>query len=266
MEEHLVKEIASELHLARLNAKPLKQYSEVHANMTEADAYRIQTQGIEERLREGEQIVGYKMGLTSEAKRKQMDLHSPLYGVLTDKMQVSSGGSYNVDPQIHPKIEPEIAFKLNRDIDRVLSKEEAWEAVGEVCSALEILDSRYQQFKYFSLEDVISDNSSSSHFILGPWINREELQTVNELKIEMSVDGTIMQTGTSDAISGDPIISLVQLTELFEKTGRTLKSGMVVLAGAATAAVALDRSMTVHLEVEGLPGCEVEVKKTPLDS
>ena len=107
------------------------------------------------------------MGLTSEAKRKQMDLDSPLYGELTDKMQVQNGGTYKLDGQIHPKIEPEIAFLISKELSGIVTREQVLEATSEVYACMEILDSRYKQFKYFSMEDVISDNSSSSQFILG---------------------------------------------------------------------------------------------------
>ena len=39
-------------------------------------------------------------------------------------------------------------------------------ACSGVGPALEILDSRYRDFKYFSLSDVVADNASSSHVVL----------------------------------------------------------------------------------------------------
>ena len=44
-----------------------------------------------------------------------------------------------------------------------MTPEEAMKAVESVHAALEIIDSRYKDFK-FTLIDVVADNASSSHF------------------------------------------------------------------------------------------------------
>ena len=158
---------AQTLHNARTGAAPIEQISDKITDFKRSDAYSIQEAGISLREGAGENVIGLKMGLTSEAKRKQMDLDSPLYGVLTKQMQINDGGTYKLEGQIHPKIEPEVAFLISKELSGNVTREEVLEATSEVYPCMEILDSRYKQFKYFSMEDVISDNSSSSQFILG---------------------------------------------------------------------------------------------------
>ena len=230
----------------------MEQFSETISDFQTRDAYVVQALGLAFREKNGEALVGWKMGLTSEAKRQQMNLHSPLYGGLTDKMALEDGGEFQLKNSIHPKVEPEVAFLMGEDLSYPTTREKALEAVSAVCPALEILDSRYKQFKYFSLQDVIADNSSSSHFVLGNW--REDFSEINlaDLAMEMTINGETAGEGNSNAISGDPIISVVQLVELLHENGQTLKAGQVVLAGGATSAVALEPNMKVQLEVEGL--------------
>jgi len=74
----------------------------------------VQERGIARRLARGEKIIGHKMGLTSSAKRVQMSLDLPIYGVLTDAMRASS--ELRVLDRVHPKIEPEIAFVTAREL------------------------------------------------------------------------------------------------------------------------------------------------------
>lgn len=244
---------------ARVKAQPIEQLSEKY-KFSEADAYSIQEMGIELREKNGEKVIGLKMGLTSEAKRKQMDLHSPLYGVLTDKMQVQNNGTFNMTGSIHPKIEPEVAFFIAKDLEGNVSREEVLEACDGFCAALEILDSRYKQFKYFSLEDVISDNSSSSHFILGPKVSIDRNIDLKNLSMQMLVNDQVAQEGKSDAISGDPVVSIIQQVELLAKRGKKLEAGTFVLAGAATAAVALEPGMKVSLKVDHLEDVNVNIE------
>ena len=124
-----------------------------------------------------------------------MDLDAPLYGELTDKMHIPNGGVFKMQGQIHPKIEPEVAFFIERELSGVVTRDQVLAACSGVCASLEILDSRYTQFKYFSMEDVISDNSSSSHFILGDKIENFNEIDLKDLDIKMLVNGQVARRG-----------------------------------------------------------------------
>ena len=184
------------------------------------------------------------MGLTSAAKRIQMSLGAPIYGVLTGTMQVR--GELRAADGVHPKIEPEIAFVTARELRGTVSREEALAACSAVAPALEILDSRFVGFKYFSLPDVVADNCSSWRFVLGPL---HPPRATAGLRMRMSIDGRIAQEADSNSISGNPLESLVQLVGML---GRPLPAGSIVLAGAATVAEPLRPGVVVSLEVESL--------------
>lgn len=247
------------LNEARAEAKPVAQLTQ-QIDLSRAEAYAIQERQFELREGLGEKLIGWKMGLTSEAKRRQMNLDSPLYGFLTNKMQVQSGSVFSMSGRIHPKIEPEIAFLIKNDLSGKVTREQVIKSCKAVCAALEILDSRYTQFKYFSMEDVIADNSSSSDFILGEWVEDFERLDLRELKMEMYANGSLVEAGISKDISGDPVLSVVQLCELLSDRSQTLKAGSIVLAGAATAAIPLSAGLKVDLKVDGLKAVSINVR------
>ncbi len=248
------------LHQARLSADPVEQLTASGANLSRMEAYDIQEKGIDLRLSDGEKVVGLKMGLTSEAKRKQMNLDAPLYGVLTDKMEIQNNGEYSLKDKIHPKAEPEVAFMFSKELDTKMSYEEIFSAIKWAAPAIEILDSRYKQFKYFSMEDVISDNSSSSYFIIGESFPVSSKDDYYDKKLKFLVNGELAFEGNSNAISDDPLNSIIELTRLMELRGKKVPADTVILAGAATAAVALEAGMTVSLEVEGMKKVEFKVE------
>lgn len=250
-------ELARLLDTARLERREVPPLTRAHANLSMVDAYSIQAEGLRLRVARGERVVGLKMGLTSEAKRRQMNLDSPVYGVLTDRMQVPAGGVVHVGQGIHPKIEPEIAFRTSRELRGKISREEALDACASVFAAMEVLDSRYTDFKYFSLPDVVADNSSSSLFVLGTAEFPPRQFDLKQLEMVMEVNGERAQAARSDAISGDPVLSVVQLCELLAQRGESLPAGSVVLAGAATVAHMLKPGDRVKLTVEGLGTVEV---------
>ena len=260
LKDLFMSDYAQILHEARIKAEPIEQLTASGAKLTRMSAYEVQEKGISLRESDGEKVIGLKMGLTSEAKRKQMDLDAPLYGVLTDKMEIQNHGEYSMLGKIHPKAEPEVAFMFSKELDATMSYDEVFSAIKWAAPAIEILDSRYKQFKYFSMEDVISDNSSSSYFIVGESFEVKSKEDYFDKKLKFFVNGEIAFEGNSNAISDDPLNSILELTRLMEARGKKVPANVVILAGAATAAVALESGMTVRLEVEGMKKVEFKVE------
>jgi 2-oxo-3-hexenedioate decarboxylase len=191
------------------------------------------------------------MGLTSKAKMEQMGLHTPIAGVLTDAMEVH-GGEYSLSRGVHPKAEPEIAFKIGRTIRTPLSAEDAVAHCSHVAPALEILDSRFKGFKYFSLNDVVADNCSSHAFAVGTWVPLGQAPRARTCKIELEVGGVLREQGLASDVLGDPAQSLSELTKILHTWGVELPAGAIVLTGAITAAPKLERGMFLRLCAEGL--------------
>lgn len=229
------------------------------------DAYLIQDSGVRLRLGRGERVVGYKMGLTSEAKRQQMGLHSPIYGVLTDGMRLDDREPLVLRGLIHPKIEPEVAFWVDRELQGPVTEEQAWSACSAVGPALEILDSRYRDFKYFSLPDVVADNASSSLFFARPARDLRAPRApgpecVADAEMLFRINGHTPPPVRTSAISGHPLRSLVALCALLRERGLALPAGSVVLAGSAAAAVPLKPGMSFSLEVQGIGALDVSIR------
>ncbi len=246
---------AKALHQSARAQQPRNQFSTQHT-YTLDDAYRIQHALIQERIGEGHTIVGVKMGFTSVAKMKQMGVEDMIIGQLTDDMQITSKTPLVRSQCIHPRAEPEIAFRLSQDITSPLSVEDVLTFVDGVASAIEVIDSRYENFK-FSLEDVVADNCSSCGFALGPWC--EVPLGLNGLDMVQSFDNRLVAEGTSDAILDNPFEALAAATRLAHQYGLPLKKGMIVLAGAATAAHFIDASENVEVTVDGLGSAHFEV-------
>ncbi len=213
------------------------------------EAYAVQAMSIARRLDRGEKRVGVKMGLTSRAKMIQVGVDEVIWGRLTDDMRVEEGGSISMADYVHPRVEPEVAFLMGAPLSGDVSNLEAMAAVEAVAPALEIIDSRYKDFK-FALGDVVADNSSSSGFVVGDW--RAPDIDFSNLGIVLSADGRPVQIGSSAAILGNPVRSLVAAARMVARWGETLEPGWIVLAGGATAAHPLAAGMTVRSETQDL--------------
>lgn len=213
------------------------------------EAYAIQALSIQRRLARGERRVGMKMGLTSRAKMVQVGVSDMIWGRLTDAMREEEGGTVSLGDYVHPRAEPEIAFLMRKPLEGDVSPLEAIDAVEAIAPAIEIIDSRYKAFK-FDVGDVIADNSSSSGFVLGHWASRDT--DVSNLGMVLSVNGRPAEIGSSAAILGHPVRSLVAAARMVAERGERLEPGHIVLAGGATAAVHLAAGQAITLDVQTL--------------
>ena len=212
-------------------------------------AYAVQTALVKRRLDRGERLVGLKMGLTSKAKMAQVGVDEVIWGRLTDVMRVPDGGSVDVGDFIHPRVEPEVAFLLDRLPDPGEPVGSFTRAVRAVAPAIELIDSRYANFT-FSLPDVVADNTSAAAFVVGPWSPVPD--GLDNLGVLLEIDGRVAQVGSTAAILGDPRRALDEGLRLAGRHGVRLRKGWVFLAGAATAAVPLRPGAHVRATVEKL--------------
>jgi len=247
--------LASLLDDAARTATAIPQLS-ASESISVDDAYEIQRLSIEYRIERGERLVGLKLGFTSKAKMIQMGVDDMIWGRLTDQMTIIEGDTIGLGGYVHPRIEPEIAFLMASPLRGEVTSEDALNAVEAVAPAMEIIDSRYEAFK-FNLADVVADNCSSSGYVIGTW--QKPSVDIANLDMRLDFDGEAVQAGSSAAILGDPLESLVNAARLADSAGFGLEPGWILLAGAATAAEALRPGIQVRAVVESLGTVEVSV-------
>ncbi len=241
-------QLAETLDTAALTVNSVSQLSE-NQSFNLDEAYAIQSISIMRRYIRGERRVGLKLGFTSKAKMEQMGVHDMIWGRLTDEMYYSDGEDLQKSAYIHPRAEPEIAFSVSKKIDEEVTLENALDYIEAVSVAIEIIDSRYQNFK-FSLEDVVADNCSSAAFVHGEWMPADT--KIQDLAMSLNVDGKPVHEGNSNAILGNPLESFVAAARLAKENGEILEKGDVILAGAATPAVFIEVGQKIEASATGL--------------
>ena len=200
-------------------------------------AYAVQDEVLRRKVAAGERVVGVKLGLTSRAKQQRMNVHAPLTGWLTDAMVLPAGVPVPQGELIHPRAEPELVFVLGSALEGPgVTAASALAAVDMVYGGLEIIDSRYRDFR-FTLPDVVADNASSARFVIGPVGRRPgELDLALEACL-LEVDGAIVDSATGAAVQGHPAEALALAANDLAQRGLRLEPGWIVLTGGMTDAV-----------------------------
>ncbi|OBC09314.1 4-oxalocrotonate decarboxylase [Mycobacterium sp. 852013-50091_SCH5140682] len=210
------------------------------------EAYAIQALLIGLREERGEKVIGTKLGFTSKAKMAQMGVSEVIVGRLTTAMRIADGDDVDLSRFIHPKIEPEVAYRVGHNFDADDETADVADCVHAVAPAVEIIDSRYRDFR-FTYTDVVADNTSAAAFAIGAW---QPLQQVDDRAVRLTV-GHNEVLGSTSAILGDPARALHALGRVCRERRIPLRAGDVILAGAATAALPLTADVA-HCDIAGL--------------
>ncbi len=247
-----IEELAIHLENAELQAYEVTKITDDFPEMTYKDAFDIQWEIRRRKEERGNKVVGMKMGLTSWAKMAQMGVEHPCYGFLADYFCIPDGGEIKHDELIHPKVEAELAFVTKAELKGPgCHIGDVLRATDFVMPAVEVIDSRYKDFK-FDLKSVIADNSSSSRFITGGRMADVAELDLKTLGVVMEINGEVVQTGAGAAVLGHPAASVAMLVNMLGERGESLPAGSFIMIGAITAAIQVNKGDSFSVRYQGL--------------
>lgn len=221
---------------AQTNAHTITKFTDAYPAMTIDDGYAVQDELLRRWEARGRRLAGLKAGLTSKAKMVQMGVDVPSFGMLMQDTCYPEGSVIPMAGLIHPRVESEIAFFTKAELaGPEVSIAEVLAATDFVQPALEIIDSRFEKFK-FDLISVIADNGSSARFVLGGRPRRPAELDLATIGIVMERNGEPVALASSAAVLGNPVNAIQMLVAWLHKRGRVLPAGSIVLSGAATEA------------------------------
>jgi 2-oxo-3-hexenedioate decarboxylase len=196
-------------------------------------ANEIRQKLLENRIAEGEQLVGAKFGgalLKSDSEEK---IYEGIFGFLTDAMQVSN--ELKLNDYIYPIAEAEVVFKLGKDLTSEITLADVKNYVSHLAAGIEIFDCRYGAIDPF-IDDAIADNACGAGFAVGPWV---EAQGVDLLSAEISIfeNQELNQKVPATNIAGNPWQAVVNLSKKLAEVGAKLSAGSIIFSGSATTGI-----------------------------
>jgi 2-oxo-3-hexenedioate decarboxylase len=257
LDQNTISSLAEHLENCELKAHDTPKITDEYPQMDWEDAYAIQEAIKQRKIARGCRIIGYKAGLTSHAKMQQMGVSNPVFGFLADYFSVPEGSAVKLSELIHPKVEPEIAFVTKTalkgpgcHIGTVLA------ATDFVMPAIEIIDSRYRDFK-FDLKSVIADNCSSSRFVVGGRMRAVADLDLRTIGVVLEKNGEVVALGAGAAVLGHPAAAIAMLANLLGERGEEIPAGSLILSGAITEAVMVKAGDNVSLQMQGMGSVNV---------
>lgn len=252
-----ITQAAQSLAAAARDHEPIPPLTDTLPGITVEEAYRIQSVNIDARIAAGARIVGKKIGLTSPAIQQMLGVDEPDYGQLLDDMLLYQGVDCEVAGLLQPRIEGEIAFVLDRDLQGPgITPTDVARATAGVTPALEIIDSRVRDWK-IKIQDTIADNASAAAFVIGASLTPLNGLDLRHVGFVLTQNGRLAGTGAGAAVLGSPLQSVAWLINKMGEMGIGLKAGEIILSGTPSAAVPVNSGDAIHLVVDrlGEVGC-----------
>lgn len=214
-------------------------------------AYAVQEINTKRAEAEGRRLIGRKIGLTSKVVQAQLGVDQPDFGMLFADMAYGDGEEIPAGLLIQPKVEAEIALIINKDLTQEKhTYADIISATEYALPAIEIVDSRIENWK-ISLIDTVADNASSAAYVLGSRpVKLENLDLVN-CKMTMTRRGEVVSQGVGKACLANPLNAAVWLADEMMRRGRPLLAGNIILTGALGPMVVANAGDEFVVEIEG---------------
>jgi len=197
-----------------------------------AEAYAIQA---ELARRSGQSAVGWKIAATSLVGQAHIGVDRPLAGRLLSQRVLEGGANIALAGNHMQVAEAEFAFRFGKSLpkrDGPYGVEEVLDAVESLHPAIEIPDSRYNDFASVGAPQLIADNACACWFVLGAATRANwRGQDLTKRKVMAYRNGTLTAEGSGANVLGDPRIALTWIANELSAFGDGLLAGEVVTTG-----------------------------------
>lgn len=199
---------------------------------TRAEGYAIQA--LVER-RSAFPLYGWKIAATSQAGQAHLAVDGPLAGRLLRERVCAPGEEIPFGLNHMRVAEAEFAFRLAANLgprETPYQADEVLAAVGTLHPAIEVPDSRFDDFTRVGAAQLIADNACAHYFVLGPAApeNWRALDLIEHV-VRGEVTGGIRHEGKGANVLGDPREALTWLVNELSRLKLTLRAGEVVTTG-----------------------------------
>jgi 2-keto-4-pentenoate hydratase len=227
---------------------------------TREEGYAIQAQ-LDRRTRSP--LFGWKIAATSIAGQRHINVDGPMAGRLLKEKAFGNGAVLPLGANHMRVAEPEFAFRMARDLGPHSSPYTAAEVLDAVASlhpAIEIPDSRFEDFTAVGAAQLIADNACAHLFVLGEkapesWRDGDLAQHA----VHGTVRGKIERDGRGDNVLAGPLDALLWLANELSGLGLTLRAGEVVTTGTCMTPLAIEQGDEVLADFGALGQVSVRI-------
>jgi 2-keto-4-pentenoate hydratase len=200
----------------------------------------------------GQNVVGWKIAATSPAGQKHIGVDGPLAGPLLANRVLEGGATVPLDGNIMMVAEAEFAFRFARALPKranPYTQDEVLGAVESLHPAIEVPDSRYNEFVKVGAPQLIADVACADWFVLGAptgadWRSRDLVTHA----VDAYRNWEKVATGSGANVLGDPRIALTWLVNELRTYADGIDQGQFVTTGTCVIPVPIQRGDQIRVD------------------
>ena len=181
--------------------------------------------------------AGYKLGYVNPAVQQSLGITEPVFGRLIAERVHRSPASLPAASFATRVIETEFGFRMARALPArpaPYSLEEVTAAVGAALPALEIVDSRFEEWRKLTALEAIADDVLHSHWVHGAELADFRALDLAAQEVVTRVNGVEATRGVGANVLGSPLHALHWLANGLSQMGRGLAAGDLITTGCVT--------------------------------
>ena len=214
--------------------------------MSESEAARVK-RGLEAQFgalaakrAEGDELIGWKIGINAEPVQLHFGLSQPVLGHLTRASLIEPGTTHAIADGVRVGVEPEVAI--------LVGEAGAIESLGP---AIEIVD---LDPAVTDLEPILAGNVFHRGVVLGPPAEGVGPADLAAIAVTVEKNGSVVERAAYADAGEDPLEVVRLIAERLALVGAELDAGQVIIAGSLTPIVFVG------------PGDRIEIDLGPLGS
>lgn len=217
-------------------------------------AYEVQDGFLAGRVKEGAKIVGWKVGCTSAAIRRQFGLSQPISGRLLEPDIFKDGARLSSSAYVDCAVEPELVFRLASDLEGEVDDQEIIQAIAGVAAGIELHNYRFWYGKPTS-QELVSSNGIHAGLVVGAEHPFPSNWDIDSEVVSVLVNGEVKASGKCSEIMGGPLRSMQWLAKHAAARGERLRAGELVIPGSAVELVRVTAGDSIEARFATVGSC-----------
>ncbi len=223
-----------QLVAAREKIEPVDSLESALGGLAIEEAYAVQDRMIADRLKDGERIIGWKVGATSHAIMEQLAIKEPVYGCMTSSSVHTAFTPVKSSAFCRLAVEGEIAFVMNKKLRGPgVTPAAVLTATAGIMGAVELVDCRIKGWKP-SIAEAVADNSLHAGLILGATMVSAAGLDLRTEGVILKKNGHLLASACGIEALGNPLNVVTWLANKLAQFDHEIREGEVILTGSLT--------------------------------
>jgi len=247
---------------ARVNLARMEALPDAARPRTAEEAYACQDLLVDRlRAHYGGELIGYKIACTNKLAQDLLHMPGPFHGKMFSAHSVESPGRLRAADFFMRVMEAEFAFRMARDLPAgggPFTREQVADAVEGVLPGIETVDSRFTSWTTVGGPSLIADNACHGAWVKGVLVRDWRGIDLAAQRVELLVNGAVIQRGSGAAVLGHPLNALEWLANDLSARGTGLKAGQYITTGVTTDIYLAERGDRVEADFGPVGRVEVQ--------